>query len=234
VTDLTLRYLVNVPSGRAETEPMPMVIVMHGRGADAHDLADLAPMLDAAPGCRFVFPNALRPWETAPGMTFGWTWFDGWPPEPSSLVASRENLLKFIDEIRERYATTALIVAGFSQGAMMALDVGLRTDAAALIVMSGGLYEFPEGGVVRASGAPSKAREDARTTPARTTPPVFIGHGTIDDVVPISYGRRARLVLEERGFDVEYHEYPMGHQIVMEEIEDVRRFLGVSLATERP
>ena len=206
-TDLCLRYLVSSP----DSLPRPMVILMHGRGADAHDLADLAPMLDPG-GCRFVFPNAPKPWEAAPGMTFGWTWFDGWPPEQSSVAASRELILKFIDEIRERYPTTALILSGFSQGAMMALDVGLRTNVAGIVAMSGGLYEFPE------------AREDARTTP------IFIAHGTVDDVVPIAYARRARLLLEENGFDVDYHEYPMGHQVVMEEIEAVREFMAKHLS----
>ena len=186
---------------------MPTVILMHGRGADAHDLAELAPMLDVPPGCRFVFPNAPRAWEPSPGMTFGWTWFDGWPPESASVAASRELLLKFLDEIRERYPTSALIVGGFSQGAMMSLEAGLRTDAAALIAMSGGLYE--------------------RHLPEQLTQrPLFIAHGSVDDVVPVSYGRRARFVLEEKGFDVEYHEYPMGHQIVMEELDDLRAFIA--------
>jgi len=207
-SDLTLRYLITVPSGRAETEPMPTIIVMHGRGADAHDLADLAPVLDVAPGCRFIFPNAPRAWEAAPGMTFGWTWFDGWPPEPASVTASREQLLKFIGEIRERYPTTALIVGGFSQGAMMALEAGLRSDANAILVMSGGLYELPN---------EAKPR------------PVFIAHGTLDDVVPVSYARRARLILEEKGFDVSYYEYSTGHQIAMEEIDAAREFIARTL-----
>src|SRR5688500_18509 len=93
-TDLSLKYLLNVPSHRPDTEAMPMVILMHGRGADAHDLADLAPLIDPPAGCRLVFPNAPRAWEASPGMTFGWTWFDGWPPEPASVAASREVLLK--------------------------------------------------------------------------------------------------------------------------------------------
>lgn len=210
VTGLTLRYLLTIPSGRAETEPMPTILLMHGRGADMNDLADLAPLLDVAPGCRFVFPNAARPWEAAPEMTFGWTWFDGWPPESASVAASRELLLTFIDEMKERYPTTKLIVAGFSQGAMMSLEVGPRTDAAAIVAMSGGLYE--------------------RHLPEQLSPvPVFIGHGTIDDIVPITYSRRARLVLEEKGFDVDYHEYPMGHQIVMEELEHLRAFIARAL-----
>ena len=201
-TDLSLRYLVT-PDDAAER---PLVIVMHGRGADAHDLADLAPMLDPGNGCRFVFPNAPRAWEAAPGMTFGWTWFDGWPPEPASIAASRELLLKFIGEVTAKYPTSKLIVSGFSQGGMMALEAGLRTDVAGIVVMSGGLYE--------------------RDLPDLSPRPVFIAHGTMDDMVPVANARRARLVLEEHGFDVDYHEYPMGHQVVMEEMEAVRQFIA--------
>src|SRR6185436_7186949 len=208
-TDLSLKYILQVPTSRPDTEPMPLVILMHGRGADAHDLADLAPMIDPPPGCRFVFPNAPRPWEASPGMTFGWTWFDGWPPEPASLAASREVLLQFVGEATARYPTTALILAGFSQGAMMALDVGLRLDTAGIVVMSGGLYEYPE-----------------KTAPR----PVFIGHGTLDEVVPIANARRARLVLEEHRFDVDYHEYPMGHQVILEEMNDVRELIARVIA----
>lgn len=175
-----------------------------------HDLADLAPML-AEPGrCRFVFANAPRPFEPYPGTTFGWTWFDGWPPERHSVAASRELLLTFLGEVSGRHPASTLILAGFSQGAMMALDAGLRTDVAGIIALSGGLYE-PE-------------------LPTLTPRPLFIAHGTMDEVVPVSYARRARHVLEQHGFDVEYHEYPMGHQVVMEEMSAVRTFLGRLLA----
>lgn len=209
VTDLSLRYLI---SDKTEAE-LPMVIMLHGRGADMHDLADLAPML-AEPGrCRFIFANAPRPFEAYPGMTFGWTWFDGWPPERQSVAASRKLLLTFIGEVTERHKTSKLIVSGFSQGAMMSLDVGLRTDAAAVIAMSGGLYET-----------------DLPDLSAKKGVPVLIAHGVYDDVVPVSYARRARHVLEEAGLDVEYHEYPMQHQVAQEEIAVVRDFIARVLA----
>ena len=202
IEDLSLRYLVS----DAGTTELPLVVMLHGRGADMHDLADLAPMLAEPGSCRIVFANAPRPFEAYPGMTFGWTWFDGWPPERQSVAASREVLLEFLGEVTARYPTSKLILSGFSQGAMMSLDVGLRADVAGIIAMSGGLYELD--------------------LPQLTPRPVFIAHGTLDDVVPVSYARRARHVLEEHGFDVEFHEYPMGHQVVMEEIEAVRRFLA--------
>lgn len=208
-SDLSLKYLLHVPSKRADSESMPMVILIHGRGADANDLADLAPLLDPPTGARFVFPNAPRAFEAYPGMSFGWTWFDGWPPLQASVAASREVLLKFLDEITARCPTSSLIVAGFSQGAMMSLDVGLRREVSGIIAMSGGLYDVD--------------LPDLRTAPKV---PILIAHGTADEVVPVNYARRARVQLEGAGFDVEYHEYPMGHQVVMEEIEVVKKFIA--------
>jgi phospholipase/carboxylesterase len=208
-----LRHLVRVPSRRPDTEALPMVVLIHGRGADMNDLADLAPMLDAAGGCRFVFPNAPKPFEAYPGMAMGWTWFEGWPPSHDSVVESREEMLRFLGEATEKYPTPEekLIVAGFSQGALMALDSGLRTaqKIAGIISMSGGLYEHDLPDLRRHAGFP-----------------VLIGHGTADDVVPILYARRARRVLEDAGLDVEYHEYPMSHQVAAEEAADVRGFIG--------
>ena len=211
LTDLSLRYLVSVPGGRAGTEAMPLVVVIHGRGADANDLADLAPMLDPPAGCRFVFPNAPKPFEAYPGMNFGWTWFDGWPPQEESVTASREILLRFLAELTAKYPTTSLVLAGFSQGAMMSLDTGLRAEqsVAAIVAMSGGLYE-----------------ENLPDLRARAGLPVLITHGSADDVVPVNYARRARRILEDAGLDVEYHEYPMGHQVVPEEAAVVKQFLA--------
>jgi phospholipase/carboxylesterase len=202
-----LRYRLEVPSAASDDQPLPMVVLIHGRGADMNDLADLAPMLDTKSGVRFVFPNAPRAFEAYPGMSFGWTWFDGWPPEHDSVVKSRGELLQFLDEITAQYPTTKLIVAGFSQGAMMALDAGLRRDVAGIIAMSGGLY-------------------DVDLPALRKDVPVLIAHGEMDDVVPVNYARRARRVLEDAGLDVEYHEYPMGHQVVMEEASVVKDFLA--------
>jgi phospholipase/carboxylesterase len=207
-----LRHLVRVPSRRPDSDALPMVILIHGRGADMNDLADLAPMFDAAGGVRFLFPNASKPFEPYPGMPMGWTWFEGWPPKHESVVESRAEMLRFIDEATEKYPTPdgKLIVAGFSQGALMSLDSGLRTTKklAGIIAMSGGLYE-----------------QDLPDLRAHAGLPVLIAHGSADDVVPVTYARRARRVLEDAGLDVEYHEYPMGHQVAAEEAAVVRQFI---------
>jgi phospholipase/carboxylesterase len=208
-----LRHLVKVPPRRPDPDPMPMVNLSHGRGADMNARADLAPMFDPPEGCRFVFPNAPKPFEPYPGMSMGWTWFEGWPPIHESVVESRKEMLRFIDEITAQYPTPEgkLIVAGFSQGALMSLDSGLRTEKklAGIIAMSGGLYETDLPDLTPHAGLP-----------------LLIAHGTQDEVVPVNYARRARHVLEAAGLDVEYHEYPMGHQVAMEEAAVVKGFIG--------
>src|SRR5258708_32124235 len=118
---------------------MPLVVVMRCGGADANALADLAPVTDD--GNRFVSPNAAKEFEPMPGYSSGYSWFDGWPPEGDSIVPSREKLLALIDELVERYPTPEgkLVVAGFSQGGVMAIDAGFRTKqkVAGVVVMSG-------------------------------------------------------------------------------------------------
>lgn len=209
--DLALRYVLSVPSGQPDDAELPLVIVMHGRGADANDLSDLAPMIDD--GYRFVFPNAAKAFEPTPGYTFGWSWFDGWPPEPGSIVASRTKLLALIDELVERYPTPEgkIVVAGFSQGGMMALDVGFRTEqkVAGIVVMSGAIYEA-----------------DMPDLRAQRELPVLIIHGTQDDMIPVLAARRTRHVLEEHGVTPEYHELPMGHHVTPESMAVVREFLA--------
>src|SRR5256886_12767673 len=84
-----LSYVLSVPSGQPDDASLPLIVVLHGRGADANDLADLAPMIDGPGGYRFVFANAPTPFEPHPGMTFGYSWFDGWPPTRQSIPEPR-------------------------------------------------------------------------------------------------------------------------------------------------
>jgi phospholipase/carboxylesterase len=213
--DLSLKYVLNVPGGRSDSEEMPLVILIHGRGADAYDLADIAPMLDGPGGYRFLFPNAPKPFEAYPGMTFGWTWFDGWPPAGNSFFESRDLLLTFLGEVTKRYPTSKTVVAGFSQGALMSFDVGYRTDVdiAGVIAMSGAIFEgdLPD----------FRAHKDL---------PVLIVHGAQDDVIPVLAARRARRILEEHGIEPEYHEFPMGHHVTPESMDVVRAFLARVMA----
>jgi phospholipase/carboxylesterase len=209
--DLPLQYVTKTPSGRPDSAAMPLVIVMHGRGADANDLADIAPMIDGPPGYRFVFPNAPKRWEAAPGMTFGFTWFDGLPPDPKSLASARQRLNTFVDAALQHFPTPAgkLVLCGFSQGAVLALDVGLRRDdLAGIVAMSGALDE-----------------RDLPDLSTRKNQRVLIVHGTSDEMINVNMARRARRVLEQSGLDPEYHEFPMGHQVTTESMAVVSDFI---------
>ncbi len=206
--DLPLRYVMWAPRGASA--PLPLVIVMHGRGADANDLAELAPLI--APECRVIFPNAPKPWDAGQGMTFGFSWFDGWPPQGSSFGSSRTLVLEFIKAAAERFPTLPgkIVVAGFSQGALVALDVGFRTEepVAGIVAMSGAIYE--------------KELPDLR---ARKNQKVLIVHGSEDEVIQVIAARRTRMVLEENGVSPEYHEFAMGHQVTQESIAVVSEFI---------
>jgi phospholipase/carboxylesterase len=207
-SDLPLSYELRAPDGAMDSDPLPLVFVLHGRGADARDLADLVPMLGGA--YRYIFPNAPHPFEPAPGFQFGYTWFDGWPAEPNSIKQSRGLVIAFVDEVLKRYATPPgkVILSGFSQGGMMSLDVGfrIREKLAGIAVMSGALYE-----------------ED----PPNFSPglPVLLVHGTEDDMIPVLAARRARRILESHGVEPEYHEFRMGHFVTPESIAVVADFI---------
>jgi phospholipase/carboxylesterase len=208
--DLPLRYVMRVPS--SADGPLPLVVCLHGRGADMNDLADVAPLLDSdgSGGYRFLFPNAPRPFEPMPGYSFGWTWFDGWPPTSADLTESRKLLLDFLDAAVAHFSPPAgkVVLSGFSQGALMSFDAGFRTQQ-------------PLAGIVAMSGA--LAEDDL---PTFRMLPVLIAHGTDDEVISVNAARRARHILEEHGLAPEYHEFPIGHQVSVEELDVVREFLG--------
>jgi len=214
--DLALEYLETTPGGDAASAELPLVIGLHGRGSNAHDLASIAEALDLGHHYRFIFPDAPKPFEPYPGMIYGFTWFDGWPAERRSIARSREALLTLIGQLLERYPTPEgrLALLGFSQGGLMSMDVGFRTERpiAAIVSMSGAIYE-----------------EDPPDFRRRPDQRVMIVHGTADDVIPVRAARRARLLLQEHGIEPVYEEFDMGHHVTEESMEAVGRFLAEEL-----
>lgn len=207
IRDLPLSHIERsegVPPGS------PIVVLIHGRGADAADLVDLAPMIGT--GYRFLFPEAPRPFEPMPGYSFGLTWFDGLPPEETSFRSSRELLLEWLRAVAERYETplSRFVIAGFSQGGVMSLDAGFRLDPApaGIVVMSGAMHEA-----------------DAPDFAANRAIPVCMVHGIGDDVLQVQHARRARAVLETAGVDVTYGEFEMAHHVTLESMNQVRHFV---------
>jgi phospholipase/carboxylesterase len=190
-----------LPEGNVR--PDRLVVLLHGVGADGNDLIGLAPLMRRLlPGAAFVAPNAPFPYDLAP---FGYMWFSlqGFHPMTrwEGVRAAQPALEAFLaaELDRHRLGPEALVLIGFSQGAMMALHVGLRAPAAPAAILS------HSGMLV---GAEHLAQE------IRSRPPVLLTHGADDEVLPAAALPMAELALKAAGVPVEAHVLPnLGHGI---------------------
>ena len=206
------------PSGEADAS----VIWMHGLGADAQDFYGLPPELGlpAETKVRYVFPNAPQiPVTINQGMRMR-AWYDiadlsARGQDETGIRQSSEWVSELIArEISRGVVSTRIVVAGFSQGGAMALFTGLR---------------YPErlGGVMCLSGyllLPESLL--AETSEANQNLPVFQVHRSEDPMVTRELGRRGYNDLVEAGHRVDWHEYPMAHQVCLEEVRDIGRWLA--------
>lgn len=205
-----LRYV------QVEPEPapagLPLIIAMHGRGADATDLAPLAAEIGGE-SYRWLFPQGPRPVPLSPAFV-GWAWYELGQRQAETGVESYNLLALFIDHMLGQLSVRRerALLMGFSQGAVMALHVGLTS-------------EEPFAGIVAMSGHLPAAAAFAPLLPDRRDRNVLIVHGTDDQTLPVEMGRRTRAVLEDAGLHPEYAEFPMGHQITAESLAAVREFI---------
>jgi phospholipase/carboxylesterase len=212
-----------------ETAPQPTatVMVLHGLGADGNDFVPITQELelDAVGPVRFVFPHApVMPVTINNGYAMR-AWYDILGPDLvrredeaglRKSLAAVEGLLA--REKARGVPAHRIVLAGFSQGCAMALLTGLR-------------HRERLAGIVGLSGyLPLAASTAAERTDANAITPVFLGHGTQDGVVAIERGRQSRDALQALGYDVSWHEYPMGHSVCMEEIGDLNAWLLRMLA----
>lgn len=210
---LSLFHQVAPPKSGLGEKP-PLLLLLHGYGANEDDLFSLAPYLDE----RFLVLSARAPISLR-GM--GYAWFNlGFTPQgiavdPEEIEAARQTLRDFIAEAVAAYECdpNAVYLVGFSQGAMMSLAVALTVPgvAAAVVAMSGRLLP--------------QTVAQITDKDALIGLPVFVVHGTRDAVVPISHGRETRAKLAELPIDLTYREYEMGHEVSLESLEDVTEWL---------
>lgn len=177
---------------KAGGAPKLIVFLLHGYGADGNDLIDLAPhWAQAVPEALFVAPHAPHPCEGGP---YGRQWFSLADRRPAPLLAGIQSARPALGAAITAEAAaaglpeSAVVLMGFSQGAMMALFTGLRREIApaAILAYSGRLI-----------GAELLAAE------IRARPPVLVVHGEADEVVPASAGRDAEAALRAAGVPVE-------------------------------
>lgn len=213
-----LRYVQLDPDDPAPN--LPLIIAIHGRGADATDLAGLAPELDGH-AYRWVLPQGPRPVPIAPTM-MGWAWYDLGADQGGTATASRDVLATFIDATVARLAVPRerTLLMGFSQGAVMALYVGLTSPD-------------PFAGLVAMSGYLQSSEELRALLPERRDRKILLVHGTEDDTLPVERGRHARTALEAAGLTPQYAEFEMGHQITPESFAVVRDFVHAVLPAKQ-
>lgn len=207
-----------------ETAPNPTVAViwMHGLGADGSDFVPIVRELDltGCPPIRFVFPHAPAIPVTINGGFVMRAWYDilgndiAKREDEKGLRISQAAVEGLIEQEKSRgIAANRIVLAGFSQGCAIALQVGLRhpEKLAGLLCLSGYV--------------PLHATLTAERHNANHETPIFMAHGRGDQVIPIDRAEISRDFLKTLGYTVEWHEYMMQHSVCVEEIDDISVWL---------
>jgi phospholipase/carboxylesterase len=208
-------------------KPDASVIWMHGLGADGNDFVPIVKemRLPASLSIRFVFPHApVRPVTLNNGLRMR-AWYDlsagdiANRADIGGIRASQAQIDALIArEVARGVSERRIVLAGFSQGGVIALHTGLR-------------YPKRLAGIVAMSTY--VAQPDtlaAEGSPANRDIPIFMAHGTMDPMIRLAWGDASRRALQAAGYHVEWHTYPMEHSVVWEEIEAIRSFLERVLA----
>jgi phospholipase/carboxylesterase len=207
--------------------PERAVIWLHGLGADGYDFVPVVRELEAlgAPPARFVFPHApMMPVTINNGFVMR-AWYDirtadlARREDEPTIRASQQAIEEMIGrEVQRGIARRHIVLAGFSQGAAIALQTGLRQAE-------------PLAGLLALSGYLPLAETLAHERhPASAAVPVLMAHGADDPVVPIARAIQSRDLLASLGYDIDWRQYPMQHAVCAEELEAIAAFLRRRLA----
>lgn len=210
----------------------PMVLLMHGFGAPGTDLVPLWRQLDVPPETRFAFPEALLDLASvapAYGPARAWWMIDiaklqlavmtGRAQQyerevPEGLQEARQRVLELLDELESAWSAprSRLVLGGFSQGAMLACDVALRSPR-------------PFAGLALLSGALMNGDEWERLAPERRGLPVFQSHGQADPILPFESATRLRELLSAAGLPVDWVSFNGGHGIAPAALDGLAKFI---------
>jgi phospholipase/carboxylesterase len=210
---MTLTYRTRPAAG----DPEGLLVLLHGRGADEHDLFPVLDLLD--PERRLLGVTPRGPLSLPPGGAHWYALGGLGTPDPETFGPTYEAATAWLDELAAENGIppekTAL--GGFSQGAVMTYALGLGKDRprpAALIALSGFI--------------PSVPGFDLDLTPP--FPRIAIGHGAYDPVIGVEWGRRAKAQLEAAGEEPLYREYPLPHTIEPRFVVELRPWLVDALS----
>jgi phospholipase/carboxylesterase len=209
----------------------PVVVLLHGFGAPGDDLVPLWRVLDIPRATRFVFPAAPhvvdpgwggRAWWMIDVMALQTALAQGRARAlaeevPPGLAEARAQIDALLDELPSRLGSDRVVLGGFSQGAMLSLDVALRR-------------EKPPAAVALLSGTLLAEREWLPLMPARKTLPVFQSHGTHDPLLPFAAAEALRDHLTAAGLTVDWVPFRGQHEIPPPVLDRLGAFLTRALA----
>jgi phospholipase/carboxylesterase len=218
---MTTRWLDAVEINPAQ-QPQACLIWLHGLGADGHDFEPLIPELRLVEelGVRVILPHAPpRPVTINGGMVMR-AWYDvlspdfGHDEDDRGIRQSEQRLLALIArEVANGILPARIVLAGFSQGGVMALHTGLRYPRTFAGILALSCYlPLPE----------SLARESSEASRAV---PIMMAHGVYDPLIPLSLAEQSRDRLRQLGYTVDWYSYPMPHAVYPQEIRDIRQWL---------
>ncbi|EKD73965.1 MAG: carboxylesterase [uncultured bacterium] len=204
--------------------PAGCVIWLHGLGADGNDFVPIVSELKLNIPLRFVFPHApLIPVTINNGYVMR-AWYDivSMNMNQHADQVGIDDSVKKLQQLIEREKQSGIpyeriILAGFSQGAVIALTTGLtfQKQLAGIIALSGYLPHSEQ--VIKTSN------------PLYKSTPIFIGHGTEDPIVPYPLGEKTYQTLKNYNYTISWHSYTMPHSVCQEEIQDIAKWLTRAL-----
>lgn len=230
LASLRARFIdVASSQGRAAAAPPLTVVLFHGFGAPGDDLVPLAEEFGAPPGTRFVFMEAPLSLDEMPDGGRAW-----WPIDfdrlqfammsgqiaayldqaPDGLDDARRAVIEALDALEREHGAVATrtVIGGFSQGAMLALDVALRTTR-------------PLAGLILLSGAILCASEWRLLMPKRRGLRVLQSHGTGDPLLLFPIAEALRDMMQQGGLEVDWVPFHGGHTIGVEALAKMGGFL---------
>ena len=210
---MQLHYLVREP--KVILEKNPVLILLHGYGSNEEDLFSFATELPE----EYYVISVRAPYDLQP---YGHAWYaiyfdadENKFSDDEQAKTSRDTIAKFIDSICEKYPidSTKVTLIGFSQGAILSYATALSYPEKVnrVVALSGYLNEK-----VLAEGFQNKAIGNLK---------FFISHGSVDQVIPVDWARKAKPFLENLGLEVTYKEYPVGHGVAPQNFFDFKNWL---------
>jgi phospholipase/carboxylesterase len=207
---VSLRFLTRPAAG----EPDGALVLLHGRGADEHDLFPLLDILD--PERRLAGFTPRGPLSFPPGGAHWYALYQLGQPDPATFDETFPRLVDWLDGFG--FPPERTVLGGFSQGAVMTYALSLaagRPRPAAAIALSGFVPTVP-----------------GLELDVASAPPFAIGHGTFDPVIGVEWSRRARELL---GDAVRlYRESPLPHTIDPAFLPELQEFVSRSVPARTP